>query len=110
MSIKMQASFIEYLVPSVYFIVVPAQLSFFFFKLSVRVVIKGKMLRIGLSDSLSIHDMSGFQFVNQTVGESEKLVAAYHFRYVTHLYDIHVSCLLMEYRARNAGLILSVYK
>jgi NADH:ubiquinone oxidoreductase subunit C len=68
------------------------------------------MLHIGLSDSLSIHDMSGFQFVNQTLGESEKLVAAYHFRSVTHLYDIHVSCLLMEYQARNAGLMLSVYK
>jgi len=54
--------------------------------------------------------MSGFQLVNQTLGESEKLVAAYHFRYVTHLYDIHVSCLLMEYQARNAGLMLSVYK
>jgi len=68
------------------------------------------MFHVGLSDSLSIHDMSGFQFVSQTLGESEKLVAAYHFRYLTHLYDIHVSCLLMEYQARNAGVMLSVYK
>jgi len=56
---------------------VPAQLSCVF-KFTIRVVgmtIKGevknpKMFHIGLSDSLSIHDMSGFQFVSQTLGES----------------------------------------
>jgi hypothetical protein len=89
-----------------------------FWKFSIRVVgigTKGKLKtpRCSIqvwSDSLSIHDMSGFQFVIQTLGESEKLVAACHVRCVTHLYDIHVSCLLMEYQASNAGLMLSVYK
>jgi hypothetical protein len=52
--------------------------------------------------------MSLFQFVIQTLGESEELVAARRVRYATHLYDIHVSCLLMEYRVSNAGLMFCV--
>lgn len=62
------------------------------------------------SNSLSIHDMSVFQFVIQTLGESEKLVVARRVRCAMNLYDIHVSCLLMEYPASNAGLMFCVYK